>query len=133
MMLEPGRRSWTSRRQTPNSGCGRYCSDAYRSYSYNYTGQSWPSTYTSFFNMNNYPAKVSKVVKAENYHQESLDNSSFSVFNIHGASGLGGALVVVIVLLMGAMGYSLARYKDYAKKCQALTSLETSFKPSCPA
>ena len=37
-------------------------------------------------------------------------------FNIHGASRLGGALVVIIVLLLGAIGYSLARYKDYAKK-----------------
>ena len=85
--------------------------------------------------MGNYPAKAPQIVKAENYHQQSLDDSSFLVFNIHGASGLGGALVVIIVLLLATIGYSLARYKDYAKKCQvqAITSLETGLKPSCPA
>ena len=56
------------------------------------------------------------VVKAENYQGVGLDDSSFSVFNIHRASGLGGALVVIIVLLLGAIGYAIGRYKDYARK-----------------
>ena len=57
------------------------------------------------------------------------------MFNIHGASGLGGAMVVIIILLLGAIGYSLARYKNYGKKCRAwaLSSLDINFKPSCPA
>ena len=92
MMLEPGRRSWTSRRQAANSGCGRYCSLAYKIYSYNYTGKGRPPNYPLLINMGNYPAKVSKVVKAKNYHQESFYDSSFSIFNIHGASSLGGTL-----------------------------------------
>ena len=77
--------------------------------------------------MGNYPAKASQIVKAQNYHQHSLDDSSFSVFNIHRASGLGGALVEIIVLLLRANGYSLAIYNDYSKKCRvrAITSLET--------
>ena len=85
--------------------------------------------------MGNYPAKVSKIVKAENYHRESLEDGSFLVFIKHGASGLGGALVVIIVLLLGTISYSLARYKDYAKKCRVrvTTSLETGLKPSCQA
>ena len=52
------------------------------------------------FSIGNYQTKVSEVVKADNYHQESLEDWSFSVFNINRASGLGGALVVVIVLLL---------------------------------
>ena len=55
-------------------------------------------------------------MKAENYQGVGLDDSSFSVFNIHRASGLGGALVVIIVLLLGAIGYTIGRYKDYARK-----------------
>ena len=44
------------------------------------------------------------------------------------------APVVIIVMLLVAIGYSLAKYKDYAKMCRicALTSLETGLKPSCP-
>ena len=85
--------------------------------------------------MGGYPAKASQILKAENYNQQSWDDSSFFVFNIHGASVLGGALVVIMVMLLAAIGYSLVRYKDYAKKCRvhALTSLETGLKPSCPA
>ena len=81
--------------------------------------------------MGGYPAKASQIVKAQNYHQHSLDDSSFSVFNIHGAS----MLVVIIMMLLAAIGYSQAIYKDYAKKCRvrALTSLENGLKPSCPA
>ena len=134
MKLDPCRRIWTSRRQTADNKCWRYCSSAYWSYSYNYTGQGCQSTYPPF-NMGNYPAKASQIVKAQNYHQHSLDDSSFSVFNIHRASGLGGALVEIIVLLLGANGYSLAIYNDYSKKCRvrAITSLETGLRPSCPA
>ena len=73
--------------------------------------------------------------KAENFHQQSLDDSSFSVFNIHGASELGGAFLVIVVLVLAAIGYCMARYMHYARKCQvqALISLETTLKPSCPA
>ena len=71
MKLDPGRMGFT-RRQTASNECGRYIS-----YSFNYMGQGWPSTDPSLINMGNYPAKVSKVVKAKNYHQESLDDSSF--------------------------------------------------------
>ena len=75
------------------------------------------------FSIGNYQTKVSEVVKADNYHQESLEDWSFSVFNINRASGLGGALVVVIVLL-------LTTPWPWA---WAVLSLETDFKPSCPA
>ena len=36
-------------------------------------------------------------------------------------------------MLLGAIGYSLARYKNYAKKwwAWALSNLDTNFKPSC--
>ena len=63
-----------------------------------------------------------------------MDNKSFRVWYVHGALGMGGALLVILILLLATLGYSLAMYKDYAKKCknQALTSLET-LKPSCPA
>ena len=82
--------------------------------------------------MSGYPYKASQIV---NYHQQSLYDSSFSVFSIHGASGLGGAPVVIILMLLVAIGYSLAKYKNYAKKCciRALTGLEIGFKPSFPA
>ena len=42
--------------------------------------------------------------------------------------------MVITVLLLAAIGYALARYKDYAKKCQvrAVTSLEAGLKPTCP-
>ena len=62
--------------------------------------------------MGGYTSKDSQVVKAENYHQQSLDDLSFSVFNIHSASGLGGALLVIVILLLAASGYCLARCKD---------------------
>ena len=42
-------------------------------------------------------------------HQQSLDDLSFSVFNIHSASGLGGALLVIVILLLATLSYSLAR------------------------
>ena len=81
--------------------------------------------------MGNYPAKVSKVVKAKNYHRRVWTTpASLCLTNTELAAG-----AVVIFLLLGAIGYSLARYKDYAKKCwvRALLSLETNFKPSCPS
>ena len=69
MKLEPGRMIWTSRNQAANIGCGRYCSLAYKRYSYNYKGKRRPPTYPLLVSIGNYPAKVSKVVIAENYHQ----------------------------------------------------------------
>ena len=77
-MFELGRRSWTIKKQTAKSGCGRYCSLAYKNYSYNYTSQGRPPTSPPLINKGNYPAKVSKVVKAQNYPQENFDDSSLS-------------------------------------------------------
>ena len=58
--------------------------------------------------MGGYLCKDTKVFKAKNFHQQSLDDKSFSVLNVHGASGMGGALLVILILLLATPGYSLA-------------------------
>ena len=64
-----------------------------------------------------------------------MEDSLFGVFHIHRASCLGGALLVIIILLLGAIGYSLARYKGYTKKswAQTLSNMVNDFKQSCLA
>ena len=81
-----------------------------------------------------YPSKKTKITKAENVIRETLKDYSFSVMNIHGDSSVGGALLVVAVLLLACLGYGMARYKDYVKRVihRAATTLEI-LKPSCPA
>ena len=75
--------------------------------------------------MGSYPTKETKTIKAESFNQESLSDSSFSVLNIHSASGVWGGLLVVVVIMLAASGNGLAKYLLYVKKCRtrALTSL----------
>ena len=40
--------------------------------------------------MGGYPSKQTEITKAENVNRETLNNHSFSVMNIHGASSVGG-------------------------------------------
>ena len=65
--------------------------------------------------MGGYPSKQTEITKAENVNRETLNNHSFSVMNIHGASSVGGALLVVAFLLLACLGYRAARYRDYIK------------------
>ena len=58
--------------------------------------------------MSGYPYKDTKVLKVKNFHQQSLDDKSFNVLNVHGASGMGSALLVILILLLATPGYSLA-------------------------
>ena len=84
--------------------------------------------------MGGYPSKQTEITKAENVHRETLNDHSFSVMNIHGASSVGGARLVVAVLLLACLGYGMARYRDYIKRVRhrAATTLDI-IKPLCPA
>ena len=95
---------------------------------YKCKGPDSSSIFLLIINMGGYLCKDTKVFQAKNFHQQSLDNKSFSVLNVHGASGMGGTLLVILILLPATLGYSLARYKDLAKKCRVRV-----LKPSCPA
>ena len=76
--------------------------------------------------------KQTEIVRAEKFNRETLTDHSFSFMNIHGALSVGGALLVVAVLLLACLVYGVARYRDYVKRMRhrAATSLEI-LKPSC--
>ena len=77
--------------------------------------------------MGGYPSKdKTKIIKAENHHRKSLQDSSFYIFNVHAYSGIGGALFVIMILRLSGIGYFNARYRVTAKvkKARALVSLE---------
>ena len=57
-------------------------------------------------------SKSTEQVKSENFQQSTLTDESFSIFNFHSASGIGGAAFVLIVLGLACAGYILARVKD---------------------
>ena len=71
-------------------------------------------------------SKSAEVVKAENFHQSSLTDESFSIFNFHSPSGFGGAALVLIVLGLGCAGYILAKVQERRKTAarRAATTLE---------
>ena len=71
-------------------------------------------------------SKSAEVVQAENFHQSSLTDESFFIFNFHSPSGFGGAALVLIVLGLGCAGYVLARVKDRRRAAarRAATTLE---------
>ena len=73
------------------------------------------------------------MVKAESLNQESLQDDLFSLINLHMPSSMGGAMMVLVVLGLGFLGYSAARFKDQRREAgrRAATSLEI-LKP-CPA
>ena len=54
--------------------------------------------------MGGYPSKETEIVKAENFHKQSLEDKSFSVLNVHEASGAEGALLVVAIMLLACLG-----------------------------
>ena len=57
-------------------------------------------------------SKSTETVKSENFQQSTLTDESFSIFNFHSASDIGGAALVLIVLGLACAGYILARVKD---------------------
>jgi len=57
-------------------------------------------------------SKSTEVVKAEKFEQESLDDSSWSIINLHGTSTAGGAIVVLLILGLVLGGYAVKWYKD---------------------
>ena len=80
--------------------------------------------------MGTYPSKQDEIVKAENFNQESLADSSFSILNIHGASSLGGALLVIVVILLAVGGYGVAKYLRYLRKCRSRAITSLGLKPT---
>ena len=61
-----------------------------------------------------------KIAKAENYHGQSLQDSSFLVFNIHAILGLGGALFLIMVFLLAGISF-IAHYRLCTKTRRART------------
>ena len=57
-------------------------------------------------------SKSTEVVKAEKFEQQSLDDSSWSIINLHGTSTAGGAIVVLLILGLVLGGYAVKWYKD---------------------
>ena len=57
-------------------------------------------------------SKSVETVKSENFEQSTLTDESFSIFNFHSPSGVGGAALVLGVLWLACLGYALARVKD---------------------
>ena len=78
--------------------------------------------------------KDTDIIKAENYNRKILEDTNFSVLNVHGASTARGAFLVIPNLLLCCFRYTVARYKNYAKRMRlrAITSLDI-LKPSCQA
>ena len=69
-------------------------------------------------------SKSSEIVKAENFKQESLDDSStfFAIINLHGTSNAGGAIFVLMILGLGCAGYGIKWYKDRRAKLRLRTA-----------
>ena len=67
-----------------------------------------------------------ETVKSENFEQSTLTDESFSIFNIHAPSGVGGAALVLGVLGLACLGYALAHVKDRRQEAarRAATTLE---------
>ena len=78
--------------------------------------------------------KETDIIKAENYNREILEDTNFSVLNVHGASTAGDAFLVITNLLLCCFRYTVACYKNYAKRMRlkAITSLDI-LKSSCQA
>ena len=69
-------------------------------------------------------SKSSEIVKAENFKQESLDDSStlFAIINLHGTSTAGGAIFVLMILGLGCAGYGIKWYRDRRAKLRQRTA-----------
>ena len=67
-------------------------------------------------------SKSTEVVKAEKFEQESLDDSSWSIINLHGTSTAGGAIVVLLILGLVLGGYAVKWYKDKRAQLQLRTA-----------
>ena len=67
-------------------------------------------------------SKSTEIVKAENFKQESLDDSSFSIINLHGTSTAGGAIFVLMILGLACAGYAIKWYKDRRAKLRLRTA-----------
>jgi hypothetical protein len=57
-------------------------------------------------------SKSTEVVKAEKFEQQSLDDSSWSIINLHGTSTAMGSIVVLLILGLVLGGYAVKWYKD---------------------
>ena len=66
-----------------------------------------------------------ETVKSESFEQCTLTEESFSIFNIHAPSWVGGAALVLGVLGLACLGYALARVKDRRREAawRAATTL----------
>ena len=82
--------------------------------------------------MGEYPSKLVETVKAESFNQESLQDDLFSLINLNIPSSMGGAMMFLVVLGLGYLGYAAVRFKDHRREAgrRAATSLEI-LKP-CP-
>ena len=88
---------------------------------------------SSVYNMGGNTSKESETVKAESFNQEMMRDDSFTIVNLHMPSSAGGAMLVLVVIGLGCLGYAAAKYKDYRRRVgrRAATTLEI-LKP-CPA